>query len=384
MFWDSNKKNKSDDDQLDTSLRVYTIPMEFYGGSNPVIKFKNFEKPVVQNQDRKSLVNKSAADKIAGNKSAPGFFGNKKLLAATSVIIFLFFAGASALYYFNIFKKSSVVQPVKTVPKNQNQVTPVQNIVTSTPPTTTQVVVATSTESTSTVAVATSTSSLSGGRIEFPSLLLGSSSDLDRDGLTDIEEELFNTDSGKPDTDSDGYEDGLEIFNLYSPNVIAPTRLIATGAVKEFLNPTFNYRIYYPANWAVGNVDPEYRDMLFSTITGENIEVRVFDKKSNDESFESWFAEWAQSEQFGAIKDFNTVFKGKGRSRSDKLVYYFEDSRYFYVIVYRVTASSVVNYKEVIEMMARSFRTSAEADAVLPEQKVIRELPTLQVESENQ
>ena len=213
---------------------------------------------------------------------------------------------------------------------------------------------------------------MNGGVLEVPSILLGSSADSDNDGLSDSEEELFGTDMGKPDTDGDGYEDGLEITNLYSPSVIAPMRLISTDSAKEFMNPYFNYRVYYPASWAAGNVDDKYRDMLFSTITGENIEIRVFDKTPG-QTFDDWFSEWAKGEQLGALKDISTVFKGQGRARNDGLVYYFQDENRVYVLVYHVTGGNTVNYRRVIEMMAQSFRRPQEVDAVLPEQKVIRE-----------
>ncbi len=42
--------------------------------------------------------------------------------------------------------------------------------------------------------------------------------DTDRDGLTLIDESKYNTDPQKSDTDGDGYNDGREVQNGYSPN----------------------------------------------------------------------------------------------------------------------------------------------------------------------
>ena len=372
------KKPTGDESKTDDKLSVYTIPKEFYGGGNPVIRFRNVEKNIGQENPvaapatiKAAPIMPKAAPSPASPKTAVGFFGNWKLMAISAVGLFVIFLGGAGFYYWRTMQPA----PVKTTPKQQPAVTkpnPVPVVATEVP-TTSPVIAATSTE-TVPDASATTTQALDGGVLEFPSILLGSSADLDNDGLTDSEEELFGTDPGKADTDGDGYEDGTEVYNLYSPTVIAPTRLIATDAAKEFLNPSFSYKIYYPSSWAVGNVDPEYRDMLFSTITGENVEVRVFDKQPN-QTFEDWFAIWAKGEQLGSLKDFVTVFKGHGRARTDNLVYYFEDDKKIYVILYHVTNSSVVNYRDVITMMARSFRLPSESDAVLPEQKVIRDIP---------
>lgn len=44
--------------------------------------------------------------------------------------------------------------------------------------------------------------------------------DSDSDGLTDVEEEqVYQTDPSKPDTDGDGFNDGVEIQNNYDPRV---------------------------------------------------------------------------------------------------------------------------------------------------------------------
>lgn len=343
-------------------VSVSTIPMEFYAGANPVIKFRSVErviggKPLAVSK----LETKAAAKSSAPQKSTVGLFGNKKFLISGTVGLFVIFLVGAGVYYWRLSGGGSAVKPPPSKPpiiKITPQVTPpIATVPTSTPVVT----------STVPVEAATSTvpPSLTGGLIEFPSVLLGISADLDRDGLTDVEEELFTSDAGKPDTDGDSYDDGREIFHLYSPTDYAPARLITGSIVKEYLNPIFQYKIYYPSSWAVGNVDPEYRDMLFSTLSGENIEVRVFDRASQ-QTFEDWFAVNFPNELGSALLDFKTVFGAAGKMRNDKLVYYFNDAEHFYVVVYHVTDSNVINYREVIEMAARSFRASGDLNAVLP------------------
>ncbi len=48
------------------------------------------------------------------------------------------------------------------------------------------------------------------------------SSDVDQDGLTDIEESYWNTDFQKKDTDGDGYLDGEEVASAHDPLVAGP------------------------------------------------------------------------------------------------------------------------------------------------------------------
>lgn len=344
-------------------IGVTTIPKEFYGGANPVIKFKTVETNL--NPAPAQPIKKVEMTKQNTVEKTAAAVGNRKIFILVGVGLFGLFVLGAGFYYWQISQPPKQKQP-QTNPLVNN---PPQNTAPVVIPTTTTPVVEVPT-TTPEVVVPTTTVSMKGGLLEFPSILLGNSADQDHDGLLDTEEELFNTDPAKPDTDGDGYDDSMEVDNLYSPTVFAPARLLDTSAVKEFTNPLFGYKIYYPSSWAVANVDPEYRDMLFSTITGENIEVRVFDKENN-QSFEEWFAIWAPEERLGSLMDFKTVFGGTARERNDKLVYYFSDDKHYYVIVYHLTGSSVVNYRNVINMMARSFRTSAETNAVLKNQEII-------------
>lgn len=384
MFGLSSKKknNENHDKNQLKNLTVYTIPKEFYAGKDPVIDLEKEEmtkerkpsKPIKISRDV-PITSIQVQTKIKPgrkNFSHASILLSTRILAITTAVLFVVFVVGIAQYYWEMLNSQQYRKG-----KNPNNIS-----TTSTAPTTTVVVVAptttveTVTTTTSTIpeTVPTTTPALTGGVIEFPSILLGDSADLDGDKLTDAEEDLFSTDPGKADTDGDGYEDFIEIFNLYSPNGFAPTRLLGSGAVSEFTNPVYGYKIYYPSSWIAGNVDPQYKDVLFSTITGENVEVRVFDKV-NGQSFEDWFTQWAKGEELGQLKDFKTVFKENGKSRSDNLVFYLEDDKYHYVIVYHITGSGAVNYRKVITMMARSFRTSQNKDALLPEQQVIRPKP---------
>jgi len=328
-------------------VTVSTIPSEFYAGTNPVVTFKNVEKKI-ELQKKPDLLSKRdkmllEKEKAAGSNQPlhpVNLFSNRRFLIFSGISLFILVIGVSAVYYI-FFQR---IQP--------------KPIVKISPTTTVDVVPSTSTiinsvDTTSTTQIPTTTTSEAS--IDFPSILLTDSVDTDTDKLSDKEEEIFNTDIGVADTDNDGYTDGHEVYYLYNPAGKEPMRLIASGLVKEFINPNFNYKLYYPSNWAIGSVDSEYKDVLFSTLTGENIEVRVFEKQGF-EDFISWFGKWAPREKFDELEDFASYLKENGRRRKDGLVYYFEDTNHVYVLVYHpALETSIINYRRIIEVMGRSF-----------------------------
>ncbi|NTW13635.1 MAG: hypothetical protein HGA31_01230 [Candidatus Moranbacteria bacterium] len=56
--------------------------------------------------------------------------------------------------------------------------------------------------------------------------------DSDQDGLTNAEEQLYGTDATNPDTDGDGYTDGVEVRSGYNPMKKAPGDKITTDSAQ--------------------------------------------------------------------------------------------------------------------------------------------------------
>lgn len=348
MFGDK-KKNKDPEIEVE----VESIPTDFYGGINPTIKFKTAEKEVDFNGSTMS----TALEKQAFNKTAAVGGGSKFHLAnlLTSPKFLLLFAGGLFVMFIIIagfyYWQQTKVKPVST--PTSNVVTPVVETTIEEP-----VVTPVSEETVTTTPIVEEVvqPSIFDVPPTYPSPTLGKSNDMDNDGLTDFAEELFTTDLGTPDSDKDKYSDSHEIFYLYNPAGVKPQKLIDSNLVIDFVNPVFGYKVYTPKNWAIGNVDENYRDVLFSTLTGESVEIRAIEKDILDGSFSDWFAKWAPTERINDLKEFVTAFGDKGWQRNDGLVYYFETPRRVYVLVYHTTDSTVVNFEIVIKMMARSFR----------------------------
>ncbi|HRY36945.1 MAG TPA: hypothetical protein P5230_03680 [Candidatus Magasanikbacteria bacterium] len=376
---------KQDNLLPESSITVNTIPDDFYGGKNPVVNFKNvlsevdFKKDKTEKltpQEKKIFFTKTAAG-AEGDWHLTNLFTNSKFLAVFAGLIFfatiLIFGGY--YYWKNYFNVQQpevsdngfidiTVLPTTTIENNLINSSSVEIPVISEPQTTTLEVV------------------IKELPLDFPSTLLAESADLDEDGLTDLAEEEFQTDPGDFDTDKDKYPDGVEIFNLYNPKGFEPQKLIDSGLVKSYENPNFGYRLQIPIHWAIGSVDEEERQILFSTLSGENIEVRVSDLKEG-EDFNAWFTRMALNQDFTALKDFETRSKYLGKVRDDGLVYYFVYNNKVYVLLYHTTDSSIVNYKSVFALLARSFDFQINNQTVLEDQvKLINTLSTTTENSE--
>jgi hypothetical protein len=354
MFFNRKKSDPPAEDK--PRLSVQTIPADFYAGKNPVVTFKTVSKEVdltpkvaVMPARHKAAMDKAAAPGRGDALHPVHLLSNRKVLGGIFAAVFILGVGGASLYYWRSLKSAPPPAPVAAIAPEPREE--------AGPPVAEAPIEPVITPEEAAPAPPAIPKSLGGGDLELPSLFLPDSADSDSDGFTDAEEELFKTDPALIDTDSDKYTDSHEAFNLYNPAGKEPEKIIDSGAVKEFDNTAFDYSVYYPASWILGIVDNTNRDVLFSTITGENIEVRVVDKTPG-QSFADWFGEWAPAEQFSDLIPFTSVFKQSGYRRSDYMVYYFDDGARVYVIAYHTTTDQIVNYRTVIKMLARSFRLS--------------------------
>lgn len=351
--------------QIKTSVSANfeVIPQDFYGTRDPVVHYNGQQKKFIKDVGYSS------------GFSLFNFLKNKKILIIIISILFLGVIGGITWYYLvdaGIIKKEVNKDETKVV---QTEVKEVESIVQTKP--VVEEVVTTTTEIAATTENEVPQEELSNQEMEiyFPRVLLTNSVDLDNDGLTDLEEEIFGTDSGTSDTDSDGYYDGQEVNNLYNPRGIAPVKIIDSGLVTEYANPIWQYRIYYPANWQIGEVDKEYRQVIFSTVTGDYVEVLVF-QKENNESFADWFARKATAQKITDLQNFKNRFQEDGQKRQDSLVNYFVRDNNIYVVSYHPSnENGFIPFRHVVQMMVQSFRPT-KTMITIPEQTVLPTPPT--------
>lgn len=407
MFEDKEetvKLGESDDESSEETAktRIHTIPDVFYGGKDPNI-YEEKEK-AKQEVIEQIKLEQSSGDEESEKEVANGLSTRKKLLIGGGVFLFVLAAsGVSVGFYFGTFpslssmfavsgekKEQNQRQQQKNQPQNQEQTQQNQNqqqeqnneetnVQADSQPDEQATTTATTTESNNTTTTSTepnkpTNTKLTAQPLEFPNILLSDSVDIDSDELTDKEETVFNTDSGRWDTDGDGYYDGQEIKNLYNPSAESPTELIKSDSVSNYQNPRWNYQIYYPNSWEQSAVTDDYKQVLFSSITGDYIELRV-EEKGSDESFNDWFAQRVEGQDRSELQEFTNEFDITGYRRRDKLVAYFPVEQSIYILIYNPGTTDSIPFRHVMNMMTQSFRPP-ESSAQLDNQNVIPSAPT--------
>lgn len=379
MFGKDKNKKKDLEKKPKVSADIRVIPEIFYGGKDPVIYKSNFagakqvtvdgkekKKPETKKEPPKKPVEKphpipKAAPMPKPNPQLQKPPKRKKKGIWIVLIILLLCILAGGVYYF-VFRSAPEPEPapqpeppvvVQPEPVPEPEPEPEPEL-----PTTTEPVVPTTTPALD-------------DKLELPKVILSNSVDLDRDGLTDIEEELYQTDSGQRDSDNDTYLDGQEVKNLYNPTGFAPVKLIESGLVTEYENRNYGYRVYYPAAWEMGEVDADKKQVLLSSISGDYIDISVYEKEE-DQTFEQWFATNIDG-QFSDLRPIETRFKLEAFKRRDGLVAYFEDDKNIYVLSYHPGVAEEIAYRLTMEMVVESFRPESNVEYEIEEQEVVPE-----------
>jgi len=362
MFW-KKKKDKKPEEEL---KNILVMPDDFYGGKDPVVHYIQTEKIVGDKGRELKMPQKESASAVAHTNSRLSLkwlLQRKKVLFSVLAVIFIGIVVGISWYYINQAQKAtqerlaSQVQVVKPV-------VPAEEAVTTPPVEEEESAIITEPEVVTTTPEITKTNVL-----EFPSIFLVDSGDLDSDSLTDQEEELLSTDSGIWDTDGDGFYDGQEVFNLYNPKGTAPMKIVDSGLVKEYINPIWQYRLYFPAQWASAGVDETADQVLLSALSGDYIEV-VAREMNSGESFTDWFGREVKGQIFSDLQAITNRFKEAGLQRKDGLVAYFVDNSRVFVLVYHPGVTGDIPYRHVMQMAIQSFRP-AKTNVVLPEQQVM-------------
>ncbi|MBU0660914.1 thrombospondin type 3 repeat-containing protein [Patescibacteria group bacterium] len=358
--------------QKKDAVDIQIIPSSFYGGKNPEIYKKSPEEQMAEN---KSIPARFSEDIREKKKSVyeyiPQDRPKKKWPWIVAFILFfiIFITGATWYYLSDAKKQQATVIPQVFVPE-QEVVVP---IVSSTlPEVKEEVIPIVVTSTTSTIIKEESNMGIvTILPLQFPNIFFTKGADQDNDELTDAEEEVFGVDLSVWDTDGDGYYDGQEVAHLYNPKGVAPMKLIDSGLVREYINPEYGYRLYYPLSWNAASVDPKSAHVLVSSITGDYIDIRAI-PLADIENFRSWFARYATGESYSDISRFSNIFTVEAYKRNDGLVAYVPSESFVYVITYQFGDTKTVAYPYIMNMLLESFRPS-KTNIVIPEQTVLPE-----------
>ncbi|MCF6276285.1 MAG: hypothetical protein L3J07_00375 [Candidatus Magasanikbacteria bacterium] len=381
-----NTDNLSQKDVVDKKVEMdfNTIPDVFYGGTEPKVEFKKTQIKMVKENKTEMVDKPKQPELIQPKKVEEQKKQNKPILRSIKVKtpkkklsilwIILIAVGTTVTivliswYYLNQAGYFSDVQEEGILQENTDIKIPVQ-IPTET---VVDVIVSTTTITTTTTTeeVVEEPASLQEPALEFPSINFKNTEDLDQDNMTDLEEEVFSTDSSIWDSDQDSYYDGQELVNLYNPKGFAPVRIIDSGLVREYVNPIWKYRIYYPVVWEVASVDIDANQILISSATGEYIEIRAF-KKDKTQTFLNWFSEKAVDQKFTDLSEFINRFEQDGYRRADNLVAYFIQDETVFTVVYHQNTEGNIKYRHIVEMLLQSFRYGNSVDIDITKQPLV-------------
>lgn len=125
--------------------------------------------------------------------------------------------------------------------------------------------------------------------VNYEVKILKTSLDTDEDKLTDVEEIMYGTALDKPDTDGDGYIDGEEILNYYSP-LVAGQKLSESGLFSEYKNDKFSYKVIYPKSWSPSSASEDSSVIIFNSPTSQFIEIVVEEKDPEINNIVDWYA----------------------------------------------------------------------------------------------
>lgn len=206
------------------------------------------------------------------------------------------------------------------------------------------------------------------------------STDTDNDGLTDVEEPVYATQSTNSDTDGDGFVDGYrvlsngkiegEVYNGYCPTKTGNVRLDDTtcGLVRTYTNSAFNYALWIPKNWLAQATAADEKTVIVTPdiATTEFFQVSILDNPTQL-SAKNYYVNLNPGVDPSKVKDA-TINGLDGVMSLDESTVYFVKGTKIYIVTYNTDALSKVNLRTTFTLMYRNFRlvtpsTSANTNA---------------------
>ncbi len=186
------------------------------------------------------------------------------------------------------------------------------------------------------------------------------SKDTDSDSLTNEEEQIYTTKADKPDTDTDGYNDGAEILAGYDPaNPTSSGRLSDSSLVESYKNKEYGYTILFPSEWIAEEVSQSTDNEVFFTpsaldTAGQFVEVIVEENPTGFTAVD-WYLDQQPSVTEAELEKI-TSFEGlEGVLSTNGYTAYYTNNKYVYAISYQYGSSKELHFNSTFTMMAKSF-----------------------------
>jgi hypothetical protein len=188
--------------------------------------------------------------------------------------------------------------------------------------------------------------------------------DTDSDGITDLEEMLFSTDARNPDTDSDGFLDGNEVFNLYNPNGRAPAKLMDSGYVRT-ISGNVGWQMTIPKDWNLTMDSPDGSQASIASTQGESFVITVEDYDNTQNIIDWYMAQYPDVDK-AMILSYKSKGGYEGIIGADLLTTYIPWNGKIFIFTYQMNKQSFINFRTVYSMMLNSLELTGLTQAIVP------------------
>lgn len=180
--------------------------------------------------------------------------------------------------------------------------------------------------------------------------------DSDSDGLSDVEETVFGTDSRVPDSDRDGFLDGNEVFHLYNPAATAPVRLVDSGLVTPLVSPA-GWSLFLPKGFTSTLDAADGSRATVRSGQGEVYRIELVDNAQKLPILE-WYLAANPGVPSAGPRAITTKGGLEGLLGADRLDAFFAWDGKVFKIVYDNGSKPFINFRTTFEMMLNSLRLS--------------------------
>lgn len=184
--------------------------------------------------------------------------------------------------------------------------------------------------------------------------ILPDSADGDQDGLTDEEEEVYQTAKDNADSDEDGYDDGHEITNFYSPIHKETKRLWEADLVKKYNAPGGLFAIFYPSAFELKLLDETGYDLILSAPEIEELFQISLQENPQKLSLMDWYLNQAPTVSPSQLEEVVTKNKLEGLHSPDKLTVYFAKNDFVLVITLNPGLKNEISFRRTFQVMLDS------------------------------
>ncbi|MEA1963299.1 MAG: PsbP-related protein [Patescibacteria group bacterium] len=185
------------------------------------------------------------------------------------------------------------------------------------------------------------------GKIDYISAI-----DSDQDGLSDLEEIIFDCNINSDDSDGDGYKDLDELEKLYNP--AGSGKIMVNPNIEKYINASHKYSIYYPNIWLKTDVDGD-NSVLFRAGNNQYMQI-IVQNNTKKQSLEEWYKEQLN---VSSVRGSQMIYKTgwDGIKSEDGLIAYLTQRQgdKIFIISYNVGLDNMLRFKNIFGMIVKSF-----------------------------